>query len=90
MPVKLGHSNLLPGKNMNTTIISSIEKQYHRYTWSDAPSWWNPEGEEIAWAENQLTKERHYIKAIEDVPDGWGVVLNYGGRVIPITDLKCV
>ena len=61
-----------------------------RYTWTDAPRWWNPYGEEIAWAEHPHTKERRYIKAVEHIPTDWGVVLDYGGRIIPAKDLKRV
>jgi hypothetical protein len=40
-----------------------------RYTWKDAPDWWNPLGEEI------------HLDLFECV------ILNYGGRLIPKSDL---
>ena len=62
-----------------------------RYTWTDAPNWWNPHGEEIAYIENPLTKQKLYgIKVAEHIPTGWGAVLDYGGRIIPTKDLKFI
>jgi hypothetical protein len=48
--------------------VSSIS----RYTWPDAPNWWNPFGEEIS----------------QDLGDR--VILAYGGRLIPKSDLILV
>jgi len=62
-----------------------------RYTWTDAPNWWNPHGEKIAYIENFSTKEKLYgIKVAEHIPTGWGAVLDYGGRIIPAKDLKFI
>jgi|SanBayMetagenome_1026888.scaffolds.fasta_scaffold09126_7 hypothetical protein len=80
-----------------TTIITPVKEEFTpkfpnpRYTWTDAPNWWNPHGEEIAYIENPLTKQKLYgIKVAEHIPTGWGAVLDYGGRIIPAKDLKFI
>lgn len=57
---------------------------YNRYSWKDNGfSWWNPTGEEISYIVNLITKERRTdVKNADDIPDGWGAVLAYGGRII--------
>lgn len=64
----------------------------NRYSWKDNGfGWWNPMGEEISYIENLITKERRTdVKNAADVPDGWGAVLDYGGKIILPENLKLI
>jgi len=52
--------------------IENIENPENRWTWVDAPPWWNPHGEKIA----EVRGDR--------------VILEYGGRLIPLNELRLV
>ena len=62
-----------------------------RYTWVDQEAlarWWNPYGEEISCIKNPATGETRFdVKAAENVPPGWVVVLCYWKPGIPVKDL---
>jgi len=83
------------------TPIASRKLEIHemgytkpRYTWADQGAlakWWNPHGEEISFISNLETGENKYnIHKAEDIPDGWGAILAYGGIPIPKNDLILV
>lgn len=65
---------------------------YPRYSWKDNRfGWWNPTGEEISYIQNLTTKERRTgVKDADDIPDGWGAVLDYGGEIILREDLRLI
>jgi hypothetical protein len=63
--------------------------QYKGYSWKGNPfSWWNLMGEEISFIINPITGEKRTdIKDADDIPDGWNVILAYGGRKLSPKDL---
>ena len=87
-PVKTTPATNQPKGNLMGTDGMSFTKP--RYKPVDGINCWCPFGEEIAWAENPDTKEKLHIESAENIPDGWCVVLNYGGRLLRRQELQQV
>lgn len=60
-------NNKRPPKLINPLGLDGFPFTKPRYKWPDAPSWWNPLGEEIS----------------EEIDNGESVLLAYYGRTIP-------